>query len=127
MTWPVLSLNKYTPGRRGNESVSYMYQPRHPGVLRMLKFVIDSAGACGIPVSLCGEMAADVDLVGLLVGLGLRELSVQPRALGGVRRTLGEIDAAEALRAATQALELRGDADSSLQTTNSSPARGEDS
>ena len=112
---------------RGNESVSYMYQPRHPGVLRMLKFVIDSAAERGIPVSLCGEMAADVELVGLLVGLGLRELSVQPRALGGVRRTLGGIDSEEARRAATQALELRVDPDSSLQTTNSSPATGEES
>ena len=44
---------------RNNEHVADLYQPLHPAILRMLRFVIDSARAAGIEVSLCGEMAAD--------------------------------------------------------------------
>jgi phosphotransferase system enzyme I (PtsI) len=83
---------------RGNETVSYLYQPHHPGVLRMLKFTVDSARERGIPVSLCGEMAADIESVSLLVGLGLRELSVPPRAIPAIREVIGSIDTAEATR-----------------------------
>jgi len=89
---------------RGNESVAYLYQPLHPGLLRMLKFIIDSAAQHGIPVSLCGEMAADPAVVALLVGLGLRELSVQPRALAQVREAVRKVEAGQAGRMAEQAL-----------------------
>jgi phosphotransferase system enzyme I (PtsI) len=89
---------------RGNESVSYLYQPTHPGVLRMLKFVVDSAADHGIPLSVCGEMAADVETVALLVGLGVRELSVQPRAIASVRQMIREMDRREAVRDAARAL-----------------------
>jgi phosphotransferase system enzyme I (PtsI) len=89
---------------RSNEAVVHLYQPRHPGVLRMIKFVIDSARERRIPVSLCGELAADVDLVGLLIGLGLRELSVQPRAVGPVRKAVREISLSDAEIAAREAL-----------------------
>jgi len=82
---------------RGNESVAHLYQPLHPGVLRMIKFIVDSAKRQGIPVALCGEMGADPQAVGLLIGLGLRELSVQPRALPRVRQAVREADA-EGLR-----------------------------
>jgi phosphotransferase system enzyme I (PtsI) len=80
---------------RGNESVSYLYQPLHPAVLRMLDFVVKSAVKRGIPVSLCGEMAADPTLAGLLLGMGLREFSVQPRALAPLTRAVREIDTSE--------------------------------
>lgn len=90
---------------RGNEAVNYLYQPSHPGVLRMLKFIVDSAGRQGIPVSLCGEMGADPELTGLLVGLGLRELSVQPRALPAVRAALAEVDSERAREETDAALE----------------------
>ena len=44
---------------RNNEHVADLYQPLHPAMLRMIRFVVDSAGAAGIAVSVCGEMAAD--------------------------------------------------------------------
>jgi phosphotransferase system enzyme I (PtsI) len=75
---------------RGNESVSYLYQPQHPALLRMLRFIVDSARENDIPVSLCGEMAADPAMTGLLLGVGLREFSVQPRAVGSVRKAIRE-------------------------------------
>ncbi len=91
---------------RGNESVSYLYQPLHPGLLRMLQFIVHSAARQGIPVSLCGEMAADPRLTELLVGLGLRELSMQPRALAAVREAVGQLHASSAAELAGQALDL---------------------
>ena len=89
---------------RGNESVSYLYQPLHPGVLRLIKFVVDAAATRSLPVSICGEMAADPQVVGLLIGLGLRELSVQPRAIPAVRRAIEAVNSAEAVTLAAEAM-----------------------
>ncbi len=77
---------------RANESVAYLYQPLHPAVLRMLRFIVESARRGGIPVALCGEMAADAALAGLLIGMGLREFSVQPRAIVPVGRAIRTVD-----------------------------------
>jgi phosphotransferase system enzyme I (PtsI) len=70
---------------RGNPSVAALYDPLHPSILRMLRFVLKAGEAHGVPVSLCGEMAADPALVPVLVGLGFRELSCPPRAIPPVR------------------------------------------
>ena len=59
---------------RENERIAYLYEPFHPGVLRLLKTVIDNAHAAGIPVGMCGEMAADPYAAVVLLGLGLDEL-----------------------------------------------------
>jgi phosphotransferase system enzyme I (PtsI) len=88
---------------RSNESLSYLYQPFHPGLLRMIRAVVDAGARTATPVMICGEMAADPAAVGLLVGLGLRELSVQPRAVGAVRQAVRAIDAAAAAEAAARA------------------------
>ena len=91
---------------RGNEAVDYLYQPLHPAVLRMLRFIIESADRAGIPVSLCGEMAGDEALTPLLVGLGLRDFSVQPRAILPVRQAVRELDSRQAEARALKALDL---------------------
>lgn len=88
---------------RGNESVTALYRPRHPGVLRLLAWAIEAAGAHGLALSICGEVAADPGMIEILLGLGLRELSVQPRAIGAVRDRVREIDLADARRAARAA------------------------
>ena len=75
---------------RNNEHVASLYQPLHPAILRMLRFVIDSARAAGIEVSLCGEMAADPRYALLLVGLGLRRLSMSPRQIPEVKTWMRE-------------------------------------
>ncbi|HWM95291.1 MAG TPA: phosphoenolpyruvate--protein phosphotransferase [Thermoanaerobaculia bacterium] len=80
---------------RNNEHVASLYQPLHPGILRMLRFVIDSARAAGIEVSLCGEMASDPRYALLLVGMGLRRLSLAPRGIPEVKSWLRDVSAAE--------------------------------
>ncbi len=86
---------------RNNRSVASLYEPVHPAILRMLRFVIESADAAGIPVSLCGEMGADAQLLPLLVGLGLRRVSASPRALPALRQKLAAIRVGEASSLAT--------------------------
>jgi len=83
---------------RGNPSVSAMYDPLHPAVLRMLRFVVRAGRARGVPVSLCGEMAAVPELIPALIGLGLRELSCPPRAVPRVREAIRATDLASASR-----------------------------
>ncbi len=89
---------------RNNEHVANLYQPLHPGILRMLRFVIDSARAAGIEVSLCGEMAADPRHALLLIGMGLRRLSVSPRRIPEIKTWIRDASAAELAEAAQQCL-----------------------
>jgi phosphotransferase system enzyme I (PtsI) len=89
---------------RNNEHVADLYQPLHPAILRMLRFVIDSARAAGIEVSLCGEMAADERYAPLLIGLGLRRLSVSPRVVPTIKTKLREHSAADLARLAERCM-----------------------
>jgi phosphotransferase system enzyme I (PtsI) len=77
---------------RNNREVADLYQPLHPAILRMLRSIVEGAAGAGIPVSLCGEMAADERFLGLLLGLGLRRLSVHPRSVPVLRRLAAEVD-----------------------------------
>jgi phosphotransferase system enzyme I (PtsI) len=80
---------------RNNEHVADLYQPLHPAILRMLRFVIDSAQAAGIEIGLCGEMAADPRCALLLVGMGLRRLSVSPRRIPEIKTWIRELSSGE--------------------------------
>ncbi len=71
---------------RGNERVAHMYRPLHPAALRLLVSVVRAAEAAGIPLSVCGEMAGDVELVPILLGMGVRALSMQASSLPHVKR-----------------------------------------
>ena len=79
---------------RNNEHVSHLYQPLHPAILRMLRLVIASGRAAGIEVSLCGEMAADARYAPLLIGMGLRRLSMSPRVVPEIKTRIRELSAA---------------------------------
>lgn len=76
---------------RNNEHVADLYQPCHPAILRMLRTVISAAHEAGIEVSLCGEMAADLRYAPLLVGLGLRCLSLTPGSIPPLKTQLREL------------------------------------
>ncbi|HVR11940.1 MAG TPA: phosphoenolpyruvate--protein phosphotransferase [Thermoanaerobaculia bacterium] len=73
---------------RNNEHVASLYQPLHPAMLRMLRHVIDSARGANIDVGLCGEMAADTRHALLLIGMGLRRLSMSPRRIPEIKTWL---------------------------------------
>ena len=76
---------------RVNELVSYLYEPLHPALLRLVRDTSTAARAAGIPVSLCGEMAADPLVAPVLIGLGITELSMSavsiPEVKGVIRST----------------------------------------
>ncbi len=73
---------------RGNQRVAHLYSPHSPAVLRLIRYVIRAARHAGIPVSLCGEMAGSPIYGQLLVGLGLRTLSMAPRDVLPVKKLL---------------------------------------
>jgi phosphotransferase system enzyme I (PtsI) len=106
---------------RNNEHVAQLYQPLHPAILRMLRLIIDSARAAGIEVSLCGEMAADVRYAPLLIGMGLRRLSMSPRVVPEIKTRIRELSAARLAELAEQcmafstALEVQEHLDSFLE------------
>ncbi len=91
---------------RTDDRVSDLYEPLHPAVLRLIRTVRRAATRHRIPVSLCGEMASDPALVGLLIGLGLTEFSMTPGAIPIVRQVIEELSATDARRLAGHALRL---------------------
>lgn len=91
---------------RANETVSDLFRPDHPAVLRLIARVADAARAARKPVSVCGEMAADPQLFLLLVGLGIREFSMGPRTVPVIKAFAREIAVSEAARVAKAALSL---------------------
>lgn len=70
---------------RMNEKISYLYQPFHPAVLRLIKMTADAAHRENIWVGVCGEMGGDMKAIPLLVGLGVNELSMSPSSVPKAR------------------------------------------
>ena len=73
---------------RVNEKIAYLYEPTHPAVLRLLKIIADAAHANRIWVGVCGEMAGDIALIPLLLGLGMDELSTAAILVPRVKRAV---------------------------------------
>jgi phosphotransferase system enzyme I (PtsI) len=91
---------------RTDDRVSDMYEPLHPAVLRLIRLVRRAAARHRTPVSLCGEMASDPALIGLLVGLGLTDFSMTPAAIPTVRQAIRDLRADHARTLARHALRL---------------------
>lgn len=77
---------------RINEYVSYLYEPLHPAVLRLIKQTIDSAHANKIEVGLCGEMAGEPLYTPILIGMGIDELSMNAYAIPRVKKVIRGIN-----------------------------------
>lgn len=92
---------------RMSEKVSYLYQPYHPAVLRLIKMTIDGAKAHEkkIPVGMCGEMAGDKIAVPLLVGMGLDEFSMSASDILATRKLINNLNKKEMEKLVSQALE----------------------
>lgn len=81
---------------RVNEHVSYLYEPLHPAILRMIRRIVEAGHDAGIPVAMCGEMAGEPFYSYALLGLGLDELSMNAAAIPRVKRILRKSVAYEA-------------------------------
>ena len=77
---------------RLNEKIAHLYEPTHPGILRLIKATVDAGQAHGIWTGVCGEMAGDVAAVPLLLGLGVTELSVTPSMVPRVKMLIRSIE-----------------------------------
>ena len=73
---------------RVNEQVNYLFRAFHPAILRLIQGVVRAAETARIPVTVCGEMASDPQMTLLLLGLGVRELSMNPLAVPMIKRVV---------------------------------------
>lgn len=77
---------------RGDEAVAGGYNPFHPAVLRLIQFATEAASRARIPVAVCGEMAGDPEATALLLGLGIRDLSMASTSLLRVKQEVLKLD-----------------------------------
>ena len=91
---------------RINHRVAKLYRSSHPAVIRLIKMTTDASKRAGIWTGVCGEMATDLHMTPLLVGLGVDELSVGPHDLAPVRKALLSLDFGRCQEMAAQALTL---------------------
>ena len=89
---------------RVNPHVADLYRPTHPAVIRLIKRTIDAGLDNGIWTGLCGEMAGDIRLTPLLIGLGIEELSVGPQQVSGVGQAIRSLSYAECTAMSDEAL-----------------------
>ena len=80
---------------RVNEKIAHLYEPTHPAVLRLLKMILDAGHAHNIWVGVCGEMAGDIALVPVLLGLGVEELSTAAILVPRVKRAVQSLSIPE--------------------------------
>jgi phosphotransferase system enzyme I (PtsI) len=91
---------------RSNELVAHLYRPTSPAILRLIEIVVAAGKEEGIDVGMCGEMAADPLMVPLLVGFGLRRLSMNPQAVPVVRSLVRQLSYRESVSMARQAKKM---------------------
>ncbi|MFL5305809.1 MAG: phosphoenolpyruvate--protein phosphotransferase [Polyangia bacterium] len=89
---------------RENGDVAHLQHPLQPAVLRLVKQMIDAAALAQVPISICGDMASDPSLTWLLLGLGLRDLSMDPHSIPMVKAIIRRSSLADAQALATAAL-----------------------
>ncbi len=80
---------------RTNKEVAYLYEPFHPSIIRMIKNLIEIADENNIPLSICGEMAGDPLCVPVLIGLGLRQLSMNSRMIPFIKKLIRSLSVEE--------------------------------
>jgi phosphotransferase system enzyme I (PtsI) len=96
---------------RMNERISYLYEPLHPAVLRLIKQVIDASHRAGKWTGMCGEMAGDVVATPILLGLGLDEFSMSPGSIPRVKKVIRALGYQEAREIADRVLTMEDPAE----------------
>jgi phosphoenolpyruvate-protein kinase (PTS system EI component) len=89
---------------RTNSALAELASPLQPAVLRLIRSVVEGARPWGRHVSVCGEAAADPEMIPLLIGLGVDELSVAPTSIGAVRAVAAGLDLEACRRLAVAAV-----------------------
>lgn len=90
---------------RGNDRISYLYQPYNPSILRLVKNVIDSAHKYGKFAAMCGEMAGDPIALPILVGMGLDEFSMSATSILQARSLMKQLDTKDMAKLADKAVD----------------------
>jgi len=91
---------------RGNERISYLYKALHPAVLRLIKLTVEAGRSNNIPVEMCGEMAGNPLYSVLLLGLGLKHLSMSASFIPEVKKILRSISEKQAIALAARVLTM---------------------
>jgi phosphoenolpyruvate-protein phosphotransferase (PTS system enzyme I) len=100
-------LTQYTlAADRNNERVAHLYDSAHPAVLRLIQMTCEAGRQAGIVVGLCGELAADPEMTEVLLGLGLRELSMGAGRIPEIKQKVRQIHLQAAKQLANQCLHL---------------------
>ncbi|MFD2111520.1 phosphoenolpyruvate--protein phosphotransferase [Thiorhodococcus fuscus] len=99
---------------RLDDAVNYLFDPTHPAILRLIRIIIEAGAAEGVSVSMCGEMASDPRFTRLLLGMGLREFSMQPGAILNIKETVLNADTQDLSARAEFLFAHLDDADPSL-------------
>lgn len=81
---------------RGNPTMSYLYTPAHPSIVRLINLVVTQSNALGKPVAVCGEIAADPKFTALLLGLGVKEFSIAAPTLPLIKNVIRRISIVKA-------------------------------
>jgi len=81
---------------RADDAVSHLYDPLHPAVLKLIGMAIHTATKAGVPIAVCGEMAGEVRMTRLLLGMGLRHFSMHPAHLLSVKQRVLTSEAGKA-------------------------------
>ncbi len=96
---------------RVNERIAHLYEPTHPAILRLIELTVQAAHANGIWVGVCGEMASEIALTPLLIGLGVDELSASPGLVPRVKKAVQTLETKECLRLVEAARQMTSAAD----------------
>ncbi len=91
---------------RADDAVAHLYNPLHPAVLKLIHLTIQGAEKYGKPVSVCGEMAGDIRLTRLLLGLGMRQLSMHPSQILSVKSQILQCEESLVAKQAKKILSL---------------------
>ncbi len=91
---------------RADQAVAYLYREGDPSILRLIRMVVEAAHQHNIPVSVCGQMSASPVFLPLLVGLGIRQISVTPHAIPELKEVIRKLTIERAEKIAKRACEI---------------------
>ena len=103
---------------RGNEHVADLYQSSDPAVLRLIRSCVEVAGSCDVPLAVCGEMSSMPGRALLLLGLGVRSLSVPPSSIPTIKKAIRSVSIAKCEEMAERVMTLEAARDIDMYLLN---------